>query len=217
MEHDQASMDELLQRGIKSVPVTILEDQVVIGFNPKELARLFNLSGEVPVVDLPTMMEKYETVLTAACRAFRQLPADQWDWESPERKRTLGQFCFHLSDRPDRALNAYQVGVYVNEDRGREVQDVLGEVGFEEVARNVEDVLRRVKEALSGPGIIDLDRTLDTYMGTKTAGEMMDLALGHSVHHLKQLYQYMSLMGIQPEDPLKEGDFAGISVPTELF
>ena len=200
-------MDELLARGIKSVPVTIWDDQVVIGFNPTALARLFGLSGAVTVVDLPTMLEKYEIVLNAACRAFRQLPADRWDWESPERKRTLGQFCFHLSDRPDRALNAYLVGVYANEDRGREVQHVLGDVGFEEVARNVEEVLRRVQAALSGP----------TYMGDKTAGEMMDLALGHSVHHLKQLYAYMGMMGLEPVEPLGAEDFAGIAVPTELF
>ena len=210
-------MDELLARGIKSVPVTIWDDQVVIGFNPKALARLFDLSGAVAVVDLPTMIEKYEIVLNAACRTFRQLPADRWDWESPERKRTLGQFCFHLSDRPDRALNAYLVGVYANEDRGREVQHVLGDVGFEEVARNVEEVLRRVKAALSGPTVINLDKRLDTYMGDKTAGEMMDLALGHSVHHLKQLYAYMDMMGLEPVDPLGAEDFAGIAVPTELF
>jgi hypothetical protein len=163
------------------------------------------------------MLEKYEIVLNAACRAFRQLPADRWDWESPERKRTLGQFCFHLSDRPDRALNAYLVGVYANEDRGREVQHVLGDVGFEEVARNVEEVLRRVQAALSGPTVINLDKKLETYMGDKTAGEMMDLALGHSVHHLKQLYAYMGMMGLGPVEPLGAEDFAGIAVPTELF
>ena len=93
------------------------------------------------------------------------MPADRWDSESPERKRTLGQFCFHLSDRPDRALHASLVGVYANEGRGREVQHVLGDVGFEEVARNVEAVLRRVKEALSGPTVINLDKMLETYMG----------------------------------------------------
>ena len=65
-------MDELLARGIKSVPVTIWDDQVVIGFNPTALARLFALSGTVAVVDLPTMLEKYEIVLNAACRTFRQ-------------------------------------------------------------------------------------------------------------------------------------------------
>jgi hypothetical protein len=54
-------------------------------------------------------------------------------------------------------------------------------------------------------------------MGDKTAGEMMDLALGHSVHHLKQLYAYMGMMGVEPVAPLRAEDFAGIAVPTELF
>ena len=54
-------------------------------------------------------------------------------------------------------------------------------------------------------------------MGDKTAGEMMDLALGHSVHHLKQLYAYMGMMGLEPVEPLGAEDFAGIAVPTELF
>ncbi|GIS82630.1 MAG: hypothetical protein CM1200mP15_12620 [Dehalococcoidia bacterium] len=77
MEHDKQSMDELLARGIKSVPVTILDDKVVIGFNPQELAKLFDLSGDIPVADVSTMLEKYEIVLVAAAKTFRQIPADR--------------------------------------------------------------------------------------------------------------------------------------------
>ena len=155
-----------------------------------------------------------ETVLVAAFRATRQLPAGHMEWESPERHRTLRQFTFHLFDRPDRALNAYEVRLYSNEDRGRSVQDILGPTDTEGIARYGEDVLRRVKEGLTGPSPMDLDRILETYMGSKTAGEMMDLALGHSAHHLKQLYEYMSQINIAPVDPLGEADFQGIAVPT---
>ena len=120
-------MDELLERGLKVVPVTIWGEEVVIGFNPKELSRMFNLKSEVDSpVDLPAMMEKFETVLQGACRATRQIPEDRLDWESPERQRTIGQFTFHIFDRPERALNAYLVGEYSNEDRSRPVEDVLG-------------------------------------------------------------------------------------------
>ena len=52
---------------------------------------------------------------------------------------------------------------------------------------------------------------------SKLPSELMDLALGHSVHHLKQLYQYMALGGITPVKPLGEADFDGVAVPTELF
>ena len=217
MEHDPAAMRELLDRGIKAVPVTISGDEVVIGFNPRELARVFGLNPEVGQADLPTMVDKYEMVLVAACRATRQIPPERAEWESPERQRTIRQFTFHIMDRPERALNAYHVGRYTNEDRGREVDDVIGPAGFEEIARYGEEVLTRVRGVLTSGADLDLSRVLDTYMGDKTAGELFDLALGHSVHHLKQLYEYMSLIGLQPAAPLGQDDFAGIAVPTELF
>ena len=119
-------MQELLDRGLKVVPVTIWGDDVVIGFNAKELARLFDLSGEVPVATPAVMLEKYETVLVAACRAVRQLPASFLEWESPERTRNLQTFTFHIMDRPDRALNAYQTGIYSSEDRGPQCKGRAG-------------------------------------------------------------------------------------------
>ncbi len=217
MEHDAESLKELLDRGLKVVPVTIWGDKVIIGFNPKELSRVFGLDEQVSRVDLPTMVEKYQTVLAAAAAAVGQLPLEFMDWECPERKRTLGQFTFHLFDRPGRALNAYMVGVYTSEDRGRNMRDVIGNVGFKEIVDYGEDVLRRVKAALTGEDPLDLEKQLETYMGSKTAGELMDLALGHSVDHLKQLYEYMSINGLTPANPLSEEDFSGVAVPTELF
>ena len=119
-------MNELLEKGLKVVPVTIWGDEVVIGFNPKELSRLFDLASEDSFeADLPGMISKFETILTAACKATRQIPEDKLRWESPERERTLAQFVFHLFDRPERALNAYHVGEYTQEDRGRLVEEVL--------------------------------------------------------------------------------------------
>lgn len=217
MEHDPKSLQELLDRGLKVVPVTIWGDEVIIGFNPNELSRVFGIDAHVSRADLPTMVEKYQTVLVAAGSAIGQLPLEYMDWECPERKRKLGQFTFHLFDRPDRALNAYKVGVYTSGDRGRNMLDVIGSVGFKEIVDYGRDVLNRVNAALTGEDPLDLEKPLDTYMGSKTAGELMDLALGHSVHHLKQIYEYMSINGLDPADPLGADDFNGVAVPTELF
>ena len=211
-------MNELLEKGLKVVPVTIWSDEVVIGFNPKELSRLFDLASEDSFeADLPEMISKFEIILTAAGKATQQIPEDKLRWESPERERTLAQFVFHLFDRPERALNAYHVGEYTQEDRGRLVEDVLGAVGFEETAQYGEKILNRVRDSLNSVSPFDQSKMLQTYMGEKTTGEMLDLALGHSGHHLKQLYEYMSLIGIEPDSPLQQQDFDGIAVPTELF
>ena len=149
------------------VPVTIWGDDVVIGFNPNELSRVFSLDGQVTRVDLPVMVEKFRTVLTAAGSAVDQLPLEYMEWECPERKRTLGQFTFHLFDRPDRALNAYGAGVYTSEDRGRNIDQVIGDATFEGIGEYGRDVLIRVTAALTGDPPLDLERSLDTYMGSK--------------------------------------------------
>ena len=86
-----------------------------------------------------------------------------------------------------------------------------------ETARYGEQILNKVRNSLSSSSDFDQSKILRTYMGEKTTGEMLDLALGHSGHHLKQLYEYMALIGIKPDSPLQQQDFDGISVPTELF
>ncbi len=53
---------------------------------------MFNLETEAgSPVELPAMMEKFEIVFLAACRATRQIPEDHLDWEAPEGQVTLAK------------------------------------------------------------------------------------------------------------------------------
>ena len=54
-------------------------------------------------------------------------------------------------------------------------------------------VFRILRNSLSSGLNFDQSKILRTYMGEKTTGEMLDLALGHSGHHLKQLYELNQL------------------------
>ena len=211
-------MEELIRQGLRAVPVTTWGDRVVVGFNQRELARLFNIAYRPnAALDTREMSAKYEKVFQGAWRATRQIPLEYLDWVSPERDRTLRQFTFHLFDRPGRALHAYEVGIYTVAEQSRFLTEALRYATFEEIAQFGEDVLGQVRRALTGSPPLDLGGTLDSYTGIKTIGELLDLALGHSVHHLKQLYSYMERIGVKPEAPLGAPDFDGVAVPTELF
>jgi hypothetical protein len=69
-------------------------DRVVIA---RELARLFQFCDAVAVADRPTMIEKHQMVLTAPAAPFACCPPTAGTGSPPERQRTLGQFCIHLS------------------------------------------------------------------------------------------------------------------------
>ena len=61
---------------------------------------MFNLESEVgSPVELPAMMEKFEIVLLAACRATRQIPEDRLDWEPPVPVAQGYELCLKLRHR----------------------------------------------------------------------------------------------------------------------
>ncbi len=218
MGADPEALKELNALNLKVIPVTQIGNQVIIGFDRVALAVALKLDISFDRQQSATwMLQKFETVLSAASRATSQIPDDLIDWKSPERDRVLRQFTFHLFDRPNIMLDAYEKGCYDSEARSRYIADALERQNVADIVRFGEGVLVRVREFLSKAPPQILEETLDTYMGPMTMQQLMDLGLGHSVHHLKQLYVFMNKIGITPVNPLNERDFEGVTVPTELF
>ena len=74
MLEDQQAMEDLRSRGIKALPVTIIDDtEVIIGYFPKKLITAFKLDVKVDLSGKTEWLaEKYEKILSAACRAAAQ-------------------------------------------------------------------------------------------------------------------------------------------------
>ena len=67
-------MEDLSNKGIKALPVTIIDDkEVIIGYFPKKLIPAFNLDVKVDLSGKTEWLAtKYEKILSAACRASIQ-------------------------------------------------------------------------------------------------------------------------------------------------
>lgn len=221
MAADPSALGELRALKLQVVPVTVVDGQPIIGFNRPALIKAVGLGRSARQEDegqaIAWMLRKFETVLTAAMRATSQIPDSLIDWTSPERGRNLRQFTFHIYDRPNMMLEAYRKGGYTAEDRGRYVNDALERPDVASIVHFGEDVLRRIQTFLGTATQEALESVVDTYMGPMTLHQLLDLGLGHSVHHLKQLYVFMGQIGIVPHRPLSKSDFDGVAVPTELF
>ena len=191
---------------------------MIIGFNRPALGEALGLDGSFGAQqDAEWMVGKFETVLLAAIRATRQIRAGLLDWKTPDRDRTLRQFTFHIFDRLNVTLDAYEKGSFTEEDAGRYVTEALKYQSALDIAKFGEEVLARVRSFMSGAPSEILQKPVSTYMGLMPLQQLMDLGLGHSVHHLKQLYFYMKQIDLVPENPLNQQDFDGVAVPTELF
>ncbi len=197
--------------------MTLVGGRAVVGFNLRELTEALGLAPPgAERLSSAELLAKYRHVFAGGRRAVLQIPDDRLDWVSPERARTLRQLTWHVFERPDLCLQALQSGQYT-EAMVRQYERLaqayrtsrsIAEYGDEVLARLARLVTER-PEALA--------QEVETYFGPAALGTLLEMALGHAGHHLRQLYHYFTLLGIEPERPLGGADLAGIAIPTELF
>ena len=217
VEHDAEASATLARLGITALPVTIICGRPIIGFNTRELADALGIRPqESRALSPEALLAKYRHIFAGVRRAALQIPDDRLDWVSPERARTLRQLTWHTFERPDVCLQAFESGRFTAEMARRYEQLALAYRTTRSICEYGDQVLDRLALFLTEQPR-SLAKEVETYFGPATVGSLLELALGHTVHHLRQLYHYFTLLGIAPDRPLGEADFAGIAVPADLF
>ena len=76
---EPAAVEHLRSRGIKSLPVTIIDDtEVIIGYYPKKLIPALKLEVSVDLSGKTAWLaEKYDAIMSAAVRANNQFSQEQ--------------------------------------------------------------------------------------------------------------------------------------------
>ncbi|MGH7830612.1 MAG: DinB family protein, partial [Candidatus Binatia bacterium] len=218
VENDPKALAELRALGIRNVPVTVLGDKTVIGFNREELTQLFKLSvGEEKQIADAALFATLDKMLQAVIRAARQVPPDHLDWCTPDRDRPLKVFCYHILADPNHVLDAIATQKYDGSFKLMYAKDAEPFLSMEAVARFGEETLTRLKAASGKLSAEVLERPIDGYAGQTNGHELLHQVLSHTAHHLRQLYAMLRMIGVEPADPLGEGDFTGIRMPQDLW
>lgn len=220
MEDQQARAD-LDSKGIKALPVTIIDDkEVIIGYFPKKLIPAFKLDVKVDLSGKTEWLaDKYEKILSAACRASVQFSQEQLDEEVPWRPWTTRRTIMHIMSFPEVAYLSHKVGS-MSQDDMRASDERLKEVYTADQMVEYGNKVRNDIVAFLNSGNIDaFDLEVPAhYGGEVTVLELLNIILSHSTHHLKQTYHYMqNNLGITPKDPASAEDFEGINTPEALF
>jgi DinB family protein len=200
------------------VPVTVAGSEAVSGFDRQGLTRLFHLAAEKekPVAG-PWLFETLDKFLAAVIHAARQVPPDQMMWTTPDRDRPFKVFCYHILVDPIHVLDAIASGTYDGNFKLTYGEKAAPYVSMEEVARFGEQCRDRLEQASKHLNRADLERPIDSYAGPTSGDELFYLVLSHTAHHLRQLYEMLRMIGVEPSHPLGENEFAGIAMPKELW
>ncbi len=88
---------------------------------------------------------------------------------------------------------------------------------MEDIARFGKEVrsrLKAAKESLTGE---TLGRFIEGYSGRTNGHQLLHQVLSHTAHHLRQLYEMLRMIGVEPKTLLSDQDFEGISMPRDLW
>ena len=200
--------------GLQRVPVTIVGERAVHGWNPKALAELVGVTyGEREPLSPSELARRLDAVLAATQRAVRQIPREHLGMKAPGRDRTVRQLGFHI----------FRLSAAFADTRE---QGHLSEQWFEEnapaemadgdaVARYGDGVRRRLQEYSARPGWCDGD--VSTYYGPQTAHDFMERTTWHAAQHLRQIYWFLDRMGVRADAPLTDADLEGLPIPREVW
>ena len=218
---DKQAMEDLRGRGIKALPVTIIDDkEVIIGYFPKKLIPAFKLDVKVDLSGKTEWLaDKYERILSAAVRAAPQFTQEQLDTDVPWRPWTVRKTVMHIMSFPEVAYLSHKVGSMSQEEM-RASDERLKDIYTASEMIDYGNKVRTDIVAFLNSGDNDAyDREVPAhYGGEVTVLELLNIILSHSTHHMKQLYHYMQTdLGITPVEPASEVDFEGIQTPEALF
>jgi len=218
---DQQALEHLRSRGIKSLPVTIIDDEeVIIGYFPKKLIPALKLNVQIDLSGKTDWLSgKYDKILGAAVRTTAQFTQEQLDALVPWRPWSLRKTILHIMSFPEVAYLSHKVGSMSTEDMRASDERLKDVYTADEMAEYGEKVRRDIVAFLNSGNQDAFDREVPAhYGGEVTVLELLNIILSHSTHHLKQVYSYMRTdLGLTLQDPATESDLEGIQTPEALI
>ena len=218
---DKQALEDLRSRGIKSLPVTIIDDdEVIIGYFPKKLIPALKLDVQIDLSGKTDWLAgKYDKILGAAVRSTAQFTQEQLDADVPWRPWTLRKTILHIMSFPEVAYLSHTVGSMSSEDMRASDERLKDVYTADQMAEYGEKVRSDIVAFLNSGNREAFDLEVPAhYGGEVTVLELLNIILSHSTHHLKQVYHYMQTdLGLTLQDPATEADLEGIQTPEALI
>lgn len=207
-------MAELSKFGVPRAPAVIVGDRVVHGWNPQGVAELVGVvyddSGKLSCAQLAARLD---TIIEAAQRAVRQIPAEHLGFQWPGRDRSILQLGYHIFrvalSYPDTRAQGMLREAWFGENPADDMRDA------DAVARYGEQVRQQVAAWLQRDDAYD--GMCETYYGPQAATELFERTVWHAAQHLRQIYVMLDHLGVTPDAPLSEADYKGLPLPDSIW
>ena len=212
--NDPGGMEKMAALGVRTVPIVSRGAEYVSGQILRDVAAFAGIDWGRQVLPPEDLKSRIDTILAGALRFSAQLPPDHLDTVLPDRPRSYRDLACHIFQI---------VEAFVAETEG----DPLTAAKYEEPApahvRTVPDIVQfgtHVQQRFNAwwdSGAHDFGRAAECYYGAQSLHDFMERTAWHSGQHTRQLMLVLEKLGVAPDGPLQDADFAGLPMPREIW
>ena len=195
------------------MPVTVVADEAIAGFNPNKLAEALQLDVKVAPQDPSQTIPLLDRLLEAVERAVRQMPDDKLDWTAPDRDRPMREFAYHIFMKAQRTMEEFSTGVV------SPGSDLMGRsyASFQDIADYGRTIIEQYRTWAPKQDLDALSMPPPAGSNARNGAERLDLIAGHVTQHLRQLYFVLENFGIMPKNRLQDSELPPQYVLTILW
>lgn len=202
IEKDPTAFEELQALGLMSVPVVVVGDRYVVGWNPTRVGELVGFEAREVSTTPEHMLSSIRTLLDASLRAVAQIPHEMLTWKSPDRDRPLRQLVHHMFRNYELGVDADILGEFPARTTWRMTRDVPTFDSTQRLVRYGETVRAKLNEWYAVVDPAAFGATIDADVGPRTLMQVLERTRLHSAFHLRQVYAFLEAGGVKPIAPI---------------
>ncbi len=211
------AMNELLQMGVRTVPVVARGREYVFAQALEDVSRFIGRQVQFHRLAPEDLMRKWLHVLRAAQRHALQIPPARLHERAVEsRDRSIRTLAYHVYQVPDAFLQAVQNGVE-NLTAVYDVPPPADVVATRDIQKYGEGVSAKLEAWWRGLADKSCRQTVKTYYGERPLHELLERCAWHSAQHARQIISVLEGFGVEPEGRLTAADYAGLPMPKGLW
>jgi hypothetical protein len=217
--NDPDGQERLARLGARAVPVLARDGQFIFCQNLEDVAEFVGLQGSgLTPLPPPLLFDKWITVLRAAQRYVRQIPAERLAERAIDnRDRSIRLMSHHIFRIAEAFLETVidDVEYRVNNANVPPADGTC--VTGAEIAAYGETIIGRVEAWWQQLDDKSCAQKVKTFYGTPPMHQLFERSTWHSAQHTRQLIAVLERFAIEPDSRLRGEDLAGLPLPQGLW
>jgi glutaredoxin len=212
---DEAALEELTARGIRSVPVLIRGDEILFTQSLEDVAKFVGRTRVVARLPPAELFKRWQYFLATAIGLIKQIPEERLHgYPIEKRQRTVCNLAYHIFQVPEGVMAMTEGRTLDSRDYDNAIYDHLKTIEqIVDFGQGVIEAHQRWWAATDQSG----RKTVETYYGVQPLHQILERGTWHSAQHARQLNHVLDGFGVAVRNPIAGDAYAGLPMPLAMW